>query len=283
MVETRFKGIADALRASLGGKAPTAWYKGDFLMRLEGIMNSTAVSSVGGSPWWVLTGFEPRTPLAALTDWTNADLWRDVMGDDKLTHEDYCNAIAALHEHINKVQGRALMASSLAQAITKTDWNKRVKEMVFKVDDWVLLHRVAPNRMLPHFTGPFKVLRVVGDGNSVLLAHYLEPEKQEGPVHVARLLPFDMTRATSLEIAAHQLEEGSSIVEAVVDHRQLGDGSMEFKIKWLNYPIETWVDSKRLTKVKKALEYCRSKGIPEPGKEKRNVVRPKVDRARRGT
>ena len=283
MVETRFKGIADALMASLGGKAPTAWYKGDFLMRLEGIMNSTAVSSVGGSPWWVLTGFEPRTPLAALTDWTNADFGRDVMGDDKLTHEDYCNAIAALHEHINKVQGRALMASSLAQAITKTDWNKRVKEMVFKVDDWVLLHRVAPNRMLPHFTGPFKVLRVVGDGNSVLLAHYLEPEKQEGPVHVARLLPFDMTRATSLEIAAHQLEEGSSIVEAVVDHRQLGDGSMEFKIKWLNYPIETWVDSKRLTKVKKALEYCRSKGIPEPGKEKRNVVRPKVDRARRGT
>jgi len=283
MVETRFKGIGDALMASLGGKAPTAWYKGDFIMRLEGIMNTTIVSSIGGSPWWVLTGFEPRTPLAALTDWTNADFGRDVLGDDKLTHEDYCNAIAALHEHINKVQGRALMASSLAQAITKTDWNKRVKEMVFKVDDWVLLHRVAPNRMLPHFTGPFQVLRVVGDGNSVLLAHYLEPEKQEGPVHVARLLPFDMTRATSLEIAAHQLEEGSSIVEAVADHRQLEDGSSEFKIKWLNYPIETWVDSKRLTKVKKALEYCRSKGIPEPGKEKRNVVRPKVDRARRGT
>ena len=283
MVETRFKGIADALMASLGGKAPTAWFKGDFIMRLEGIINSTVVSSVGGSPWWVLTGFEPRTPLAARTDWTNADFGRDVLGEDKLTHEDYCNAIAALHEHINNVQGRALMASSLAQAITKTDWNKRVQDVVFKEGDWVLLHRVAPNRMLPHFTGPFKVLRVVGDGNSVLLGHYLEPEKQEGPVHVARLLPFDMSRATPLEIAAHQLEEGSSIVEAVTDHRALVDGSLEFKIKWLNYPIETWVDSKRLAKVKKALEYCRDKGLSEPGKEKRNVVRPKVERPRRGT
>jgi transposase InsO family protein len=68
MVETRFKGIAEALRASLGGKAPTAWFKGDTLARLEGIINSTYVESIGGSPWWVLNGLEPHTPLSARTD-----------------------------------------------------------------------------------------------------------------------------------------------------------------------------------------------------------------------
>jgi hypothetical protein len=275
MVETRFKGIAEALMASLGGKAPTAWFKGDTLARLEGIINSTYVESIGGSPWWVLNGLEPHTPLSARTDWTNASFGKDVLGVDTLTHEQYCNAIAALHEHINKVQGRALLASSLAQAITKTAWGKTHEEVVFKVGSWVLVHRVAPNRMLPHFTGPYKVLAVVGDGNSVLLGHYLEQEKQEGPVHVARLLPFDMSRATPLEIAAHQLEEGAGIVESVSDHRKLADGSHEFKVKWLNFPVETWVESKRLAKVKKAMEYCRGKGLPDPGKEELPKAKPK--------
>ena len=45
---------------------------------------------------------------------------------------------------------------------------------------------MAPNRLVPHFKGPYKVARVSEDANCVHVLHYLTPTAEpEGPVHVS--------------------------------------------------------------------------------------------------
>ena len=266
MVETRFKTIADAIMASLGGKAPTNWWQGTLLARLEGIINSTYVESVGGSPWWVLTGFEPRTLLSAMTDKSNVAFGADVLGMPGVSFEIYNNMIAAHHGAINAIQNRAGLATTLASAVTQTTWNKDHAASDFKKGQWVLKHVVAPNRMAPHFTGPYKIVSMDGDGNAARLAHYLSLGTTEGPVHVARMLHFDMSRATPAQLALFQLGEGNGIVEGVQEHRVAADGATDFKIKWLGHPVATWVDGKQVSKVVKVIQYCEVLGLPEPGK-----------------
>jgi len=266
MVETRFRTIANAIMTTLGGKAPEQWWQGGLLARIESILNDTYVEPIGGSPNWVLTGMESRTRTSTQTDWTSPAFGAAVLGMPGVDFDTYNDLITRHHEAIAKIQGRAGMASNLASAVTKTDWSKTHKPHEFKVGDWVVLHTVAPNRMAPHFKGPYKVITVGGDGNTVVLAHYLTMTVMESPVHAARLLHFDMSRTTPERLALFQLGEGNGIVESIEEHRQLADGSHEFKIKWLGHPVPTWVDGKQLSKVVKAIQYCEVQGLPAPGK-----------------
>ena len=264
LVENKFKGLADAIMATLGAKAPTSWFKGSLLMDLEYVINATMVGSIGGSPTWVLTGREPRTPLSAATDWTDKDFAKNVFSGSAISFEDFNNMVASHHENILKIQDRAGVTSTLAQAITKKVFDKKHNERKFETGEWVLVHRTAPNRMEAHFTGPYKIKKVTG--NEVQLSHYLSMDVTEGPVHASRLLSFDMSRATPQELAQFQLGEGNDIVSGVQDHRELADGSYEYMIKWLSYPVPTWVDGERLSKVVKVIQYSEVHGLPKPGK-----------------
>jgi len=45
---------------------------------------------------------------------------------------------------------------------------------------------MAPNRLVPHFTGPYKVARVSEDANCVHVLHCLTPTAEpEGTMHVS--------------------------------------------------------------------------------------------------
>ena len=270
MVESRFRGIAGSIMATLGARAPTTWYQGRVIANLESVINSTYVSSIGGSPSFALYGREPRTPLAALTDWTNTNFGRDVVGVSALTHNDYCEILAQHHSVMQNVQGLASLASSVAQAVTKRDWDASHEKSTFVVGDHILVLRVAPNRMASHFTGPYTVLTT--SNSFVTAAHYLEPGVVHGPFHVSRVVPFDMSRATPAEIAQHQTEEGFAVVERVEDNRLLADGSREFLIKWLGVPITSWLASNDVRKILKVIEYCRTLGLPAPGSEPRRAA-----------
>jgi hypothetical protein len=259
-VETRFRGIAASLIATLGHKAPHLWCEPPHLGNLEGVINSTSVSSLGGSPSWVMFGSEPRTRAAALTDTSSS-----VMGLP-LTPNDLNNIISEHHNAIAAAQQRASLAASLAQAITKRDYDKSTSGPGdYKVDDWFLVHSPAPNRLLPHFKGPYKATSLSPDGNFVTGKHFTDAGSPQGPFHISRLLHFDMSRATPAEIAHFQLEPGSGLVDAVLNHRTLADGTTEFEVRWFASTLTSWLPGSDLKLVTKAISYCSERGLPPPG------------------
>jgi hypothetical protein len=267
MVETRFRPIAAAIMATLGHKAPLAWWRGRLLARLEGIINSTFCEPIHGSPYWAMYGHEPRTMLSACVDWTAANFGEQSLELKEATFEDYNAIIAEHHGRINAVQGRVMIATGLAQAITKRAWDGSREKGDYKIDDDVLVHRTAPNRMLPHFIGPYKVEAVTKDGNFVKLRHYVDKTDAGvmDQVHVSRLLHFDASRAEAADIIDFQLDVGSYVVEDVTEHRVLGDGSYEYKVRWRGNPIQTWMPSQAAKKIVVVQKYCERMSLPAPG------------------
>lgn len=265
-VETFFRPIAAAIIAQLGHKAPREWWKGRGLAHLEAVVNSTYCEPINGSPFWAYGGVEPRTRMRAMCDWTQADFGSAVCVPG-LTHNDYNEIIAAHHDRMNAVQGRVMLASSLAQALTKRAYDASHEKSDFSVDEWVLIHRVAPNRMLPHFTGPYCVTHVSPDRNFVRVRHYLDAENEDTSslIHVSRLLHFDMSRATTEDIASFQLDSGSYVVADVIEHRKLDDGSIEYHLRWLGTPVTSWMRSDLVKKVVKVLDYAKMHDLPVPG------------------
>jgi len=267
-VETKFRGIASAIMAMLGGKAPTSWFKDPrTLMRLEEVINSTYTSAHGGSPSWVLTGREPRTRLSAATSSGLDDaVLSDLLGLPSVTSNDINEIISQHHDQIDKVQRRASLALSLGQALSKSRYDAARVAADFKVDAWVLVHRMAPNRLVPHFTGPYKVVRVSDDANFVHVLHYLTPTAEpEGPVHVSRLLHFDFSRATAEQIAQFQLGDDSGIVSNVKSHRLLPDGTYEYEVEFVGNPVPFWLPGFGLRRVVKVIDYAKQNALPPPG------------------
>jgi hypothetical protein len=265
LVETRFRPLAASLMATLGHKAPRAWWTGRLLDRLEGIINSTFCEPIHGSPHWAMYGVEPRTPLYASTDWTSASYGQTVLGAAAITYSDVADIIACHHDNINAVQGRVLLSTSLAQALTKRTWDGSREKGDFKVGEHVLVHRIAPNRLLPHFIGPYIVTGVSVDGNFVSGVHFNDKDSTIGPAHVSRLLHFNASRATTEDLVDFQLEEGSYVVDSVIEHRVLGDGSLEFHLRWRGTPITSWMSSSDAKTVIKIKNYCSAHGLPTTG------------------
>ena len=261
-VETRFKPIAASIIASLGHKAPTSWWSQDrFLARLEGIINSTVCEPLSGSPAWVLNGREPRTPLSTQVDWTSPTYGDSTVGISTVNGEDITEIIAAHHSAISAAQGRATIAHSVAQALTKRAYDAERTKKTFTEGDHVLVLRTAPNRLLPHFIGPYVVTAKSADDNFIRGHHYIDKKITIGPVHVSRLLHFDASRATPADVAEFQLEEGCFIAEEVVEHRTLGDGTLEFHIRWRGNLIKSWEPASNVKKIKIVQEYCDTHGL----------------------
>ena len=70
-----------------------------------------------------------------------------------------------------------------------------------------------------------------------------------------------MSRATPAEIAHHQLEPGSGLVDTITNHRTLADGTMEFEVKWFATDLISWLSGADLKSVIKAIDYCKERGL----------------------
>jgi len=235
LVETRFRTIAGAIMATLGHKAPHLWFAGRMLRVLENLINSTFVESIHGSPYWAMNGREPRTKLAAMLDWTVPNWGESVLGIAGAGYNDYMEIVSQHHASMNAVHERVLLASSVAQALTKRTWDAAREPGNIAVGTHVLVLHTAPNRMLPHFKGPYLVQAVSDDGNFITATHYGDKTKVAS-LHVSRVLAFDATRTT-----AKDLEDFYSYrVESVLDRRWLDNGSLELRVKWHGADVSTW-------------------------------------------
>ena len=219
------------------------------------------------TPSMAMYGRESRTSLAAACDWSAVDFGKQALGVKTLTFADVNELIAEHHAAIEAAQSTATLATSVEQAVTKRIWDSTHSLPSFAVGEWVLVRTVAPNRLAPWMTGPYRVTAVEQDGNVVRGRHFVD-NSEAGPFHVSRLQRIDMSRATRAEVASYQLEAGSAVVDSVLAHRILADGSYEYHIKWYGTEgLSSWVPSGGLKLVTKVIDYCVALGLPRPGME----------------
>jgi hypothetical protein len=262
-VESRFRPIASAIIATLGHRAPDNWPS--LLGRIEYLLNITHCDPIHGSPYQILYGRPPRTHLSAHLDWSSPSFGADVLGVASATFDDYNEIVLCHHANMDALQSRALLDTSLAQSLRKHTLDAKAAPNDFAVGQWVIMYRTAPNKLLPFFTGPFKIVKMSRDRSAASLVHYLDAEEIIGPHHVSLLRHFDAARASSSEIAAFQLEEGQFLVDSVLQHRRLDDGSLDFLVKWVGSDVPTWEPGRNLSKVTVAKEYCEVHSLPPPG------------------
>jgi hypothetical protein len=216
----------------------------------------------------VLTGREPRTRLSAATDSSDPDYGEKIPGMPGVTADDLMNITIQHHAAMAAVQGRVAIATSVAQAMTKRTWDADHVKGDFKVGDWVLTLCAAPNRLAPHYQGPYQLASVTDTGNFVTMRHFLADQPTTGKLHVSRLLHFDYSRATPAQLTQWQLHEGNGVITEVIGHRVLINGEYEFELRWFDYPVTTWLAGSGVKKITLVIKYCQEQGIPLPGKAK---------------
>ena len=261
LVETRMRPLAEALIATLGAKAPSDWNYLKTLPKLEFLFNSTFCDGVRGSPYYVLHGHEPRTTLSAHLNWADSSSTAQLLGHPAIDAETINNLISEHHTRINHAQRRASMATCLAQALTKYAYDSARVPSTFKLADTVLIHYVAPNKMLPHFHGPWVITRILAGDNFVHVKGWIDPTVVLGPIHVSRLLPFDASRATRADVAEFLAAEGQYIIARVIEHRFEPDGTRSFHLGWRGTPVTSWLPEKGLESNQIVTKYREANGL----------------------
>ena len=228
------------------------------LAPMEFAINNAKQDSTGLSPFQMVYGMDPLTPL-------NLDM--------------DCKAPTAqeMASTIDNNMKRAKTALAAAQNRMKTSTDKHRRDVTFKPGDRVLLNTknihllvVGPKKLLPRWCGPFKVLQAIGP-----VAYRLElPDsmKIHNVFHVSLLKAYRSdTRSYD---PPPPLVVGGSMeyeVESILSHRDRRRGRntvREFLVKWTGYGPEhnTWEPETQLTNCPDILqEYWDRPGrIPPP-------------------
>lgn len=267
MVETRFRSVTDSMLANLGYKLLYRITEEAVLGRMEWLLNTTVCEPIGMSPAKALLGAEPRTAFTSAVSFTEDEVGEKLFGCKAITAHDIQEVLADHHNHINAIQQLASVASNLAQAMTKRKWDSGRKKGDFKVGQYVLVYRAAPNRLRPDFIGPYIVTAVRPGGSFVSLKHFLQEDSVIPEIGVGRLIPFDATRATKADLVTYQLEAGQFVVTAIKEHRVLENGSYEFHVEWMGTDVTSWELSRNVKRVQLVQEYCQRHGLESPGTE----------------
>jgi hypothetical protein len=222
------------------GSFPEAWDA--HLSLAEFSLNSAVSDTTGFSPFKLMYGYEPLTPIAAIV-----------------------NALSRASGSARRVQATAEMLDSLTfdllqarQAMAKaqeqqaTQANKHRRDATFAVGDLVHLSTAnlksagTSRKFKPRWCGPFVVAQVI---NPVSVKLTLPPEIRIHPVvHISQVKPYvaeakwgkrDMPPAPILDNDGKQ----SYIVEGILAHRveraaaRNAKPKYSYLVKWQGYPV----------------------------------------------
>lgn len=262
MVESRHRGIAHALVATLGRTAPADWGVKPHLGRIEFFLNALYSEPLGGSPHFIMYGREPHVPVSRV-DWSNASEVSDALGVPRsFKEDDLLNIYAEGIAQMRSLQGLAALGSSVAQAITKGAYDASAKPSTFKVGDAVALYRFGTTKLEQRYVGPYRISRMESGGNvASLVSPFFDTDEVVARAHVSRLVHFDMSRATADEVGAALVEPGSFVVAEVLEHQMQPGGELLLHIRWLGNPLTTWQSALSLAKVEKVKRYCEAHGL----------------------
>ena len=264
IVEKRMEYLKVALKALLGGRAPHDWNYKDSIARLEFLLNTTYCDSIKGSPYWALTGIEPRTPLTAAT--TVCPIYVTPGGNAASIDVDLLNnCIAEHHARVNAIRVLTALSSSNTQLKRAARLTAERASPNIKEGDTVGVHQTPLNGLLPYLKGPYVVTKVDATGDYVELKGWIDASMTLGPTHVSRVRPMDLSRATPSNVAAYLATPGVAIIEAINEHRD-ANGAREFLVKWVNFSVPTWTAASNIPSDNAIfVKYCSDNGLPAVG------------------
>ncbi len=121
---------------------------------------------------------------------------------------------------------------------------------------------MAPATKLdPRYKGPYVITSLHSDGNVAKIAGYFSGTEHDSPVHISRLVPFDTSRADSLDIADAMVEPGIYVVQDVLAHQVDSSGVLELIIRWYRNPLTTWEPAYNLRDIAQVKTYCAAQGL----------------------
>ena len=212
----------------------------EWLPMAQFAINNSKQESLNATPFFLNFGRHPRTPASLVTQ-------SDVPGAEEFA--------ASLHAAIQKAKSALTAAQQRQKALA--DGKRRPVE--FSVGEEVALDArhltlktTGPNKLLPKYVGPFKVLQKVGK-----VAYRLElPSTMKcHPVfHVSLLHKYHRDGRTQPHPPpiAVDAEGDWFVVEGVLDHKRVRRGGRwvdRYLVKWAGYGPEhnQWRDAAELT------------------------------------
>ncbi|MCO5584711.1 hypothetical protein L7F22_038643 [Adiantum nelumboides] len=148
----RVNQILEDMLHSYVSKKQSNWK--DYLPILEFAYNSSKHSATGFTPFMLMYGFQPRSPMALGLEKEKIQSVKDFL-------EDMNDMLKAARESIQGTQERA-----------KTYANKARSKVIFEKGDFMFLKVSAKSKTMktgkcdkfsPRYCGPFKVLKKIGD------------------------------------------------------------------------------------------------------------------------
>jgi len=211
----------------------------ELLYHAEFAYNSTKSSSTHLSPFEVMYGFQPATPVSLMLD------------SPITTQQPNVKELVTKHQNRFKIVQDALQDS---HKIYSDQYNAAHNDTSFQIGDLVYLDNgnigthTSKNKLHKRFLGPFKIVEKPSPLNYKL---DLPPRSRIHPVfHVSKLrrhVTRDSTQFIDNEQPQEDLEpvvperqeyyQDEYEVERIIRHRKLRNGTVQFFVKWSRFSI----------------------------------------------
>jgi hypothetical protein len=199
-----------------------------FLPLAEFAINNSVNRSTGQSPFYLIYGRHPSTPVTRELD--------DTVPEATIT-------ASALMERLSRA--RTCLEAAQQRAKAYADQDRRPAS--FAVDQQVMLSTVnikrtakGSRKLLPKWLGPFKIKRVIRD--TAVELELPDDMKMHNVFHVSLIKPYRSDGSVQPPLPVYWDDEGVSFkVDRILDHRDRKQGRRtirEYLVRWEGYGPE---------------------------------------------
>ncbi|GKT28114.1 DDE-type integrase/transposase/recombinase [Aduncisulcus paluster] len=228
-----------------------------YIPLVQSIINNTPHSSTGATPNELLYG--KTLPKSVIKDWTKElEKSERELPERKEEELEY---VSSLTDNIRKLQRRSRQYQR-----RKMEKDSEGKQRSFNTGDYVLLKRdIGVTKLIPAFTGPYKVILQIADKLYKLQSMTCDSLTVEAEID--KMIEFIRDpKLSEKDIRALALRDyGSRLIERIEKHRGK-KGNREFLVKWygLKESRNNWISYKEIKSLAILKEYLKVHRIRNP-------------------